>query len=418
MTPKAISPEVALRSAAQQRGGDAGDERCGLVHEGGAAFGRIHVVAAAQLLDQEARQRLGAGRRLAEGVGAFGADEGVGVVFGRQEQEGQRRIVAQGFQRVLQRPPGGATARSVAVEAEHDAVGLAQQRVHVLRRGSGAERGDGVGDAELRQRDDVHVAFDDDGEAFVADRLLRQVKAVEFAPLLEQRRFRRVQILRLALVQDAAAEGDDAATAVMDRKDDAIAEAVVAPPLVVVDDQAGFGQDLCLVVRKDLLQRLPVVGGVAEAEARGDFARQAAALQVIDGAAGGLELIVVEACSQAHCLVEAFAAVVLRAGAASVVGDLQADLGGEFLHRVDEAEPAVFHQEAECAAMHAAAEAVIELLGRADRERSGFLAVERAAGEVVRTALLQRDVAFDDVDDIDARQQFLNEGLGNHRTRP
>ena len=41
--------------------------------------------------------------------------------------------------------------------------------------------------------------------------------------------------------------------------------------------------------------------------------------------------------------------------------------------------------------------------------------MKRAAREVVRAAFLERDVAFDDVDNIDARQQFLDEGLGDHR---
>ena len=64
--------------------------------------------------------------------------------------------------------------------------------------------------------------------------------------------------------------------------------------------------------------------------------------------------------------------------------------------------------------MRAATEAVIELLGRTDGERRRFLGVERAAREIVRPALLQRDVAFDHVDDIDAMEQFLLEGIRYH----
>jgi len=40
--------------------------------------------------------------------------------------------------------------------------------------------------------------------------------------------------------------------------------------------------------------------------------------------------------------------------------------------------------------------------------------VERAAGLIVRAALLQRNVAFDHVDDIDAMEQFLLEGIRYH----
>ena len=339
-------------------------------------------------------------------------------MLGGQEQEGQGGVVAQGFECVLERAPGRTATGSVAVEAEHDAVGLAQQGVDMLRRGRGAERGDRILDGELGERDHVHVALDHDREAGVADRLLRQEEAVELAPLLEQRGLGRVQVLGFALVEHAPAEGDDASAAVVDREDDAVAEAVVAPPLLVVDDQAGVGERLRLVVGEGLLQRLPLVGRVAEPEARGDLARQPAALEVVDGLAGRLELVAVEARRHRHRLIKAFARVVMHGcRAAAIVGHLQADLGSELLDRVDEAQSAVLHQEADRAAVHAATEAVVELLGRADRERGGFLAVEGAAGEVVGAALLEREVAFDDVDDVDAGKQFLDEGLGNHRAR-
>src|SRR5437016_8918148 len=62
----------------------------------------------------------------------------------------------------------------------------------------------------------------------------------------------------------------------------------------------------------------------------------------------------------------------------------------------------VLDEEGDCVSVRAAAEAVIELLGRADGKRRRLLGVERAAREIVRPALLQRDVASDHVDDIDA----------------
>src|SRR5690606_39920605 len=71
-------------------------------------------------------------------------------------------------------------------------------------------------------------------------------EAVQLAPLLEQRRLGGVQVLRLALVEDAPAEGDDAPAPIVDREDDAVAEAVVAPALVVVDDESGeIGRASC-----------------------------------------------------------------------------------------------------------------------------------------------------------------------------
>ncbi|MPM94796.1 hypothetical protein SDC9_141944 [bioreactor metagenome] len=41
--------------------------------------------------------------------------------------------------------------------------------------------------------------------------------------------------------------------------------------------------------------------------------------------------------------------------------------------------------------------------------------MKRAAGEIVRASLFQRQVELDDVDDIDAGKQILDKGLWNHR---
>ena len=57
----------------------------------------------------------------------------------------------------------------------------------------------------------------------------------------------------------------------------------------------------------------------------------------------------------------------------------------------------MLHQEPDGRAVRAAAEAVVELLGRRDRERRRLLAVERAQPEPVRPALLQLHVAADHV---------------------
>jgi hypothetical protein len=101
-------------------------------------------------------------------------------------------------------------------------------------------------------------------------------------------------------------------------------------------------------------------------------------------------------------------------GVALFVRDLQADRGGQVLDRLDEADAGVLHQEADGAAVRAAAEAVVELLGRADREGGGFLGMEGTAGAVIGARLLQRHVAFDHIDDVDAGKQFLDEAFGDH----
>jgi hypothetical protein len=96
---------------------------------------------------------------------------------------------------------------------------------------------------------------------------------------------------------------------------------------------------------------------------------------------------------------------------------LQARVRGEVLDRVDVAHAAVGHEEADRVAVRLAAEAVVELLRRADGERGRLLVVERAEAGEVRAGLLQLHVARDDVDDVDAVQQVLLERIGDQSPR-
>jgi hypothetical protein len=92
-----------------------------------------------------------------------------------------------------------------------------------------------------------------------------------------------------------------------------------------------------------------------------------------------------------------------------VFGHLQAVLAGQVVHRLDEAHARVLHEKADGVAMHPAAEAVIELLRRADGERGRFFAVERAQAHEVGAGLLELHIAADDFDHIGARDEFLDE---------
>ena len=88
---------------------------------------------------------------------------------------------------------------------------------------------------------------------------------------------------------------------------------------------------------------------------------------------------------------------------------------GELFDRLGKGLAAVFHQEADRRAVGAAAEAVVELLAGAYRERRGLFAMERTARLVVGAGLLEWDATVDDVDDVDAAQQRRDEFVGNHR---
>src|SRR5690606_27285393 len=53
-----------------------------------------------------------------------------------------------------------------------------------------------------------------------------------------------------------------------------------------------------------------------------------------------------------------------------------------------------------------------------DGERRGLFRMEGAAGAVVGAGLLERHVALDDVDDVDAIQQLLDKAVRNHALTP
>ena len=154
-------------------------------------------------------------------------------------------------------------------------------------------------------------------------------------------------------------------------------------------------------------------GGVADAEARGDFAGKSATFEVVDGALIIFELFAVVARGGLHQVIQIRCDLVLR----HVAGFLRhgdADALGQFFHRFHKTHAGMFHDKADGRAMRAAAEAVIELFGLADGERRGFFSVERTAGDVIGTGLFERQVALDDIHDVEAIEQILNETFWNH----
>ena len=104
----------------------------------------------------------------------------------------------------------------------------------------GAERGDHVLEAGLRQRDHVHIAFDGDDRAVLAQRLPGAREIVEHVALVEELGLGRVHVFGERIRrQRAAAEGDHPLPGIGDRKHDAIAEAVVGDRDVVAVNRPG-----------------------------------------------------------------------------------------------------------------------------------------------------------------------------------
>ena len=90
-----------------------------------------------------------------------------------------------------------------------------------------------------------------------------------------------------------------------------------------------------------------------------------------------------------------------HAGALRKVGDCLAKI-----------QPVEGHQKADHRAVRAAAEAVIELLLRADGERRRFFFVKRAAAGQLAAAAAQRHARADDLGDVGARQNGVDEVFG------
>ena len=155
----------------------------------GATFGRGQIALVAGCLHQKSAQRQRLGHLARKGFGAMRAHKAVGIVLGRQKKEFDAARVGGVRQRVVQCLARGAPAGTVAVKAEHHRVGEAEQLAQVLGRAGGAQRGDRIGKAQLRQRHHIHVALCDQRQTTLADGGAGLEKAVQLAPLVKQRGF-------------------------------------------------------------------------------------------------------------------------------------------------------------------------------------------------------------------------------------
>jgi hypothetical protein len=368
-----------------------------------------------ELADEELRDRHGPGNARLECLRAFLADQRVGVVALRQEQEPELPAVTRVLERVLERAPGSGPSCRVAVETEHELARDAEQAIEVFGRGRRAERRDRPGDAGLREADHVHVAFHDQQPLDFPQRLPRLVEPVQLPALVEQRRLGRVQVLGLALVEDAAAERDRPAARVADREHHAIAEAVVEsglPLAAALHHEAGLEQGVLAFRRsaEAFQYGIPGVRCVADRELDAAFRADAAVLEVFFRARGLAQGVAVELGDLREQRVQVLAGARARR-VAPLARHLEAESRREFLDRVRKRQLVVLHEEAERRAVRAAAEAVVELLVGAHPERGRLLVVERAAGLPLAAGLLELHAAADQLDDVGARDQLVDERL-------
>ena len=122
---------------------------------------------------------------------------------------------------------GGGLAGAVGIVGNDDFIGDSRHHPGLLRRQGGAAGGHSVFKARCMDGDGVHIPFSED--QFPLPRRLGKAKGKEAAAFFIHHRVVGVQILGLAVIQHPAAEGDDVAPNVDDRKHHPVAEAVVQP---------------------------------------------------------------------------------------------------------------------------------------------------------------------------------------------
>ncbi len=341
--------------------------------------------------------------------GRVAAGERVGVLGLGQQHHAHVHPLPEDHVDAAQR---GVDARRVAVVDDGDVLGEAPQQAYLVGRQRRARRRDDVLHAGLVHRDHVGVALDQDGVFVLLDRLLGEVEAVELALLAVDLALGRVLVLGYVLVgaQRAAAEGDHAARDVVHGEDHAVAEAVEERSVALAPERETRGHEkLLLVARCQGVVRHAVALGGAESQAEladrgvGHAARLAEvahpdahplalAVEVVGEVGGG------PAVEGEHRLAVVVAPLLLGRQLALLY--LDAVALGHGLQRLGVGHALVLHEEGHGVAALAAAEALVDPLGRGDDERRGLLVVERAARGVVHALAPERDEVADNVHDV------------------
>jgi hypothetical protein len=161
-----------------------------------------------------------------------------GILAVGQKQEADRLSTGCRRQRCFQCLPSRGTPGAIAVEAEHHLGGRAREQLQMLGGRGGAEGRNDVGHPELRQGDDIHVAFDDEDRFELAVGLLRLEQTVKLAPLWKIGVSGEFRYFGLPSPSSRPPKADHASSPIPNREGDAIAKAVAPPPLLVEDQTA------------------------------------------------------------------------------------------------------------------------------------------------------------------------------------
>ena len=354
---------------------------------------------------------------LGKTLGALSTHNAVRVFTLGQKEKAGLATVLHIPQRGFQGTPCGPTTSVVAIKTEHHFRYHFKQSLHMVRGSGRAQRGNGIVNTVLGQRDHIHVTLNHQNSAQFAIGLTRLVQTIKLFAFVEDGRFGRVQVLWLFITQDTTTKSNVTPATVANGEDDSFTETVVYfVALFIVHEHAG-GDQLLLFCRRGgqlIFQVVPPRGGKADGKVLAGLRVQPATLEVVDGTLRLrvlFQLAAVEIHRAGHQVIQF--TVVGTALTALFVRHIKTKLSGQRFHRLGKVQMVMVHDKTQSAATGATTKAVVELLIRADSKRRGLLFMKGAASGVIATCLFQFDPLVDHINDINAGEQVINKILGD-----
>ena len=102
------------------------------------------------------------------------------------------------------------------------------------------QRCHGVVNVVLRQRDNVHIAFNNKQSLRFSVMLLSFIKAIQLSTFMENIGFRGVQVFRRIVTEYATTKTNHPSSFIANREHHPITETIVGSALVIVDQHSGI----------------------------------------------------------------------------------------------------------------------------------------------------------------------------------
>src|SRR6266511_2068507 len=268
-------------------------------------------------------------------------------------------------------------------------------------------------DSGLLQREHISVSLNHYRTLLLRDRRTRPVEAVKEIALAEELTLRRVHVFRaqrIVVAELARLETKHAAASIGERKQQPSGEIVVAAPV----HEAGRDE---LFASEAAAERFTHERRAAERESESvlaaHFFAEPAPREVVASKRACLRVPEIALVERGGCVEEfeqafAVAATGVLLRRRLLVLDLDVEAVGKPLDRAGEVKLLRVAHERDQVPLRAAAEAVVELVRRVDREARRPFLVERATAEIARPGLAQLRSRGDDRDHVGCNLDFLD----------